>query len=118
MHISYVNNIFSYYILCLDINITILITQSITITLIIQIIPIVTTNDMKNERRNGFDGKDGKSGGGFVVGMSIISTPPGSPSTLSINNPSTAVSGGIKIDESTGALSQPLSCHLIIKKLV
>jgi hypothetical protein len=59
----------------------------------------------------------GKSGGGFVVGMSIISTPSGSPSTISINNPSTAVSGGIKIDESTGALTQPLSCHLIIKQL-
>jgi hypothetical protein len=27
-------------------------------------------------------------------------------------------SGGIKIDESSGELSQPLSCHLIIKKLV
>jgi hypothetical protein len=59
----------------------------------------------------------GKSGGGFVVGMSIITTPSGSQSTLSINNPSTAVAGGIKIDEATGALSQPLSCHLIIKQL-
>jgi len=60
----------------------------------------------------------GKSGGGFIVGISIISTPAGSPSTLSIHNPSTAVAGGIKIDESTGALSQPLSCHLIIKQLL
>jgi len=59
----------------------------------------------------------GKSGGGFVVGMSIITTPSGSQSTLSINNPSTAVPGGIKIDEATAALSQPLSCHLIIKQL-
>jgi hypothetical protein len=59
----------------------------------------------------------GKSGGGFVVGISIITTPSGSQSTLSINNPSTAVAGGIKIDEATAALSQPLSCHLIIKQL-
>jgi hypothetical protein len=60
----------------------------------------------------------GKSGGGMLVGMSIISTPPINSSTLSINNPSTAVEGGLKIDESSGsALSQPLSCHLIIKQL-
>jgi hypothetical protein len=60
----------------------------------------------------------GKSGGGMLVGMSIISTPPINSSTLSINNPSTAVAGGLKIDESSGsALSQPLSCHLIIKQL-
>jgi len=49
--------------------------------------------------------------------MSIITTPSGGQSTLSINNPATAVAGGIKIDEATGALSQPLSCHLIIKQL-
>jgi hypothetical protein len=59
----------------------------------------------------------GKSGGGVVVGISIISTPAGLDSTLSVNNPSTAVAGGLKVDEATGALSQPLSCHLIIKKL-
>jgi hypothetical protein len=60
----------------------------------------------------------GKSGGGFIVGMSIVSTPSGSsPSVLSINNPASAVSGGLKIDESSGALTQPLSCHLIIKQL-
>jgi hypothetical protein len=59
----------------------------------------------------------GKSGGGFVVGMTIISTPMGLASTLSINNPSTAVAGGLKVDAATGALSQPLSCHLIIKQL-
>lgn len=28
-----------------------------------------------------------------------------------------AVSGGLKIDEATGALTQPLSCHLIIKQI-
>jgi hypothetical protein len=60
----------------------------------------------------------GKSGGGTLVGVSIITTPPINSSTLSINNPSTAVAGGLKIDESSGsALSQPLSCHLIIKQL-
>jgi hypothetical protein len=60
----------------------------------------------------------GKSGGGLLVGVSIISTPLLNNSTLSINNPSTAVAGGLKIDESSGtALSQPLSCHLIIKQL-
>jgi hypothetical protein len=60
----------------------------------------------------------GKSGGGMLVGVSIITTPPINSSTLSINNPSTAVAGGLKIDESSGsALSQPLSCHLIIKQL-
>jgi hypothetical protein len=57
----------------------------------------------------------GKSGGGLLIGVSIISTPPTVNSTLSINNPSTAVAGGLKIDESSGALSKPLSCHLIIK---
>jgi hypothetical protein len=59
----------------------------------------------------------GKSGGGEIVGMSIISTPSGNPSTISINNPSTANNGGLKIDSATGALSEPLSCHLIIKQL-
>jgi hypothetical protein len=60
----------------------------------------------------------GKSGNGEIVGISIISTPVGSPSILSINNLSTAVAGGIKVDEATGALTQPLSCHLIIKQLM
>ena len=59
----------------------------------------------------------GKSGGGQIIGMAIISTPVGVPSVLSINNPSTAVAGGLKVDEATGALTQPLSCHLIIKQL-
>jgi hypothetical protein len=60
----------------------------------------------------------GKSGGGFIVGMCIITTPSTpNPSVLSINNPGTAVAGGLKIDEATGALTQPLSCHLIIKQL-
>jgi hypothetical protein len=60
----------------------------------------------------------GKSGSGLIVGTSIISTPliP-TPSILSINNPITAVPGGLKVDESSGALSKPLSCHLIIKQL-
>jgi hypothetical protein len=60
----------------------------------------------------------GKSGNGFVPGISIITTPIGNNSTLSINNPSTAASGGLKIDAATGALSQPESCHLIIKQLL
>jgi hypothetical protein len=60
----------------------------------------------------------GKSGGGLLVGVSIIKTPAAGDSKLSINNPSTATPGGLKIDESSGAaLSQPLSCHLIIKQL-
>ena len=59
----------------------------------------------------------GKSGNGAIVGMCIIKTPPGSSSVISINNPSTAVQGGLKIDAATGALSQPLTCHLIIKQL-
>jgi hypothetical protein len=49
--------------------------------------------------------------------MCIIKTPSGLNSLLSINNPSSAVSGGLKIDEATGALTQPLSCHLIIKQI-
>jgi hypothetical protein len=60
----------------------------------------------------------GKSGNGSIIGMSIISTPFGSSSTLSINNPSTASEGGLKIDSATGSLTQPLSCHLIIKQLM
>jgi hypothetical protein len=59
----------------------------------------------------------GKSGNGAIVGMCIIKTPPGSSSVISINNPSTAVAGGLKIDAATGALTQPLTCHLIIKQL-
>ena len=59
----------------------------------------------------------GKSGGGLLVGMCIIVTPSGSPSIISINNPSSATNGGLKIDEATGALTEPLSCHLIIKQL-
>jgi hypothetical protein len=59
----------------------------------------------------------GKSGGGQVVGMSIVSTPDGVSSVLSINNPSSATSGGLKVDAATGALTEPLSCHLIIKQI-
>jgi hypothetical protein len=59
----------------------------------------------------------GSSGGGAVVGTCIIFTPSSTNSIISINNPSTAVTGGIKVDEASGALTQPLSCHLIIKKL-
>jgi len=36
---------------------------------------------------------------------------------LSINNPSSATSGGLKVDAATGALTEPLSCHLIIKQI-
>jgi hypothetical protein len=76
----------------------------------------------------------GKPGNGEIIGISIISTPSGVPSVLSINNPTTSkigipsvlniidpsnnLKGGLKIDAATGALSQPLSCHLIIKQLV
>jgi hypothetical protein len=60
----------------------------------------------------------GKSGNGFIVGMCLIKTPNGNTSLLSINNPSTAVSGGLKIDQSTGALTQPMTCHLIIKQIL
>ena len=49
--------------------------------------------------------------------MSIITTPSGSDSILSINNPVSSPAGGIKIDESSGALTEPLTCHLIIKKI-
>jgi hypothetical protein len=59
----------------------------------------------------------GKSGNGEIVGTSIISTPTGLPSVLSINNVSVGDNGGIKIDESTGPNSFPLTCHLIIKQL-
>jgi hypothetical protein len=59
----------------------------------------------------------GKSGNGEIVGVSIITTPVGSNSILSINNPSTGSNGGLQIDAATGALSKPLSCHLIIKQL-
>jgi hypothetical protein len=59
----------------------------------------------------------GKPGSGQLVGISIITTSPGNNSILSINNPHTGENGGLKIDKSTGALSQPLSCHLIIKQL-
>jgi hypothetical protein len=59
----------------------------------------------------------GHPGGGAVVGMCIIVTPPTINSIISINNPSSAKPGGVKVDESSGALTQPLSCHLIIKKL-
>jgi hypothetical protein len=60
----------------------------------------------------------GKSGNGTIIGMSIISTPFGASSTLSINNPSNATPGGLIIDSATGSLTQPLSCHLIIKQLM
>jgi hypothetical protein len=59
----------------------------------------------------------GKSGNGEIVGISIITTPIGISSILSINNVSTGDNGGLKIDSATGALSKPLSCHLIIKQL-
>jgi hypothetical protein len=59
----------------------------------------------------------GKSGGGTIVGMSIITTPSGNESILSINNPVGSPSGGLKIDESSGSLVHPLTCHLIIKKI-
>jgi hypothetical protein len=59
----------------------------------------------------------GMSGGGSLVGMSIITTPSGSESILSINNPVGSPPGGLKIDESSGSLAQPLTCHLIIKKI-
>jgi hypothetical protein len=59
----------------------------------------------------------GKPGSGVIVGISIISTPANTPSILSINSPLAAPLGGLKIDEATGALSQPLSCHLIIKQI-
>ena len=38
-------------------------------------------------------------------------------SILSINNPVGSPPGGLKIDESSGSLVQPLTCHLIIKKI-
>jgi hypothetical protein len=60
----------------------------------------------------------GKSGEGEITGTSIIATPSGFSSILSINNVSTAENGGLKIDAATGALTQPLSCHLIIKQLM
>jgi hypothetical protein len=59
----------------------------------------------------------GKPGSGVIVGISIISTPANIPSILSINNLLGAPLGGLKIDEATGALSRPLSCHLIIKQI-
>jgi hypothetical protein len=59
----------------------------------------------------------GKPGSGNIIGMSIISTPLTGDSIISIQNPLSAPSGGIKVDEATGALSEPLSCHLIIKQL-
>jgi hypothetical protein len=60
----------------------------------------------------------GKSGNGTIIGISIISTPFGGSSTLSINNPSNGKVGGLIIDSATGNLTQPLSCHLIIKQLM
>jgi hypothetical protein len=59
----------------------------------------------------------GKSGNGAIVGMCIIKTPSGPSSVISINNPSTSVAGGLKIDAATGSLTQPLTCHLIIKQI-
>ena len=59
----------------------------------------------------------GKSGNGEIVGTSIISTPTGLPSILSINNVSVGDVGGIKVDAATGPNSFPLTCHLIIKQL-
>ena len=65
----------------------------------------------------------GKSGNGEIVGVSIIKTPltttnisPINFSTLSINNVISAHSG-LHIDNASGDLSQPLSCHLIIQQL-
>jgi hypothetical protein len=59
----------------------------------------------------------GKPGGGPVVGMCILATPAVGISIISIRNPISGTAGGLKVDEATGALSQPLSCHLIIKQL-
>jgi hypothetical protein len=59
----------------------------------------------------------GKPGAGEVIGMCIIATPPSIQSILSINNPSSADNGGLHIDAASGALTKPLSCHLIIKQL-
>jgi hypothetical protein len=59
----------------------------------------------------------GKSGGGLLIGTSIITTPILSTSIVSINNPAGSDRGGLKIDNATGNLTQPLSCHLIIKQL-
>ena len=60
----------------------------------------------------------GKSGGGFITGSFIIATPPSpDPSILSVTNPASAPNGGINVDESTGALTEPITCHLIIKQI-
>lgn len=59
----------------------------------------------------------GKAGNGAIVGMCIIKTPSGSSSVISINNPSSAVAGGVIVDAATGSLTQPLTCHLVIKQL-
>jgi hypothetical protein len=59
----------------------------------------------------------GKSGNGAIVGMCIVKTPSGSSSVISINNPSSAPAGGLQVDAATGSLTQPLTCHLIIKQI-
>ena len=64
----------------------------------------------------------GHAGNGQVVGVSIITTPNTSSNTnnfsiLSINNVSSSPPSGLKIDESSGALSKPLSCHIFIRQL-
>ena len=59
----------------------------------------------------------GKSGGGPVIGTCIISTPSTGASIISINNPASALGSGLQVDSATGVLSEPLSCHLIIKQL-
>jgi hypothetical protein len=59
----------------------------------------------------------GKSGNGEIVGTSIIATPSGTPSIISINNVSVGDNGGLKIDEASGPNSFPFTCHLIIKQL-
>jgi hypothetical protein len=59
----------------------------------------------------------GKPGSGLIVGMSIVATPLIGNSIITISNPLTATLGGLQVDNATGALTQPLSCHLIIKQL-
>ena len=59
----------------------------------------------------------GKPGSGLIVGLSIVATPLIGNSIITISNPLTAPVGGLQIDAATGALSQPISCHLIIKQL-
>jgi hypothetical protein len=59
----------------------------------------------------------GKPGSGLIVGMSIVATPLIGNSIIAISNPLTAPIGGLQVDAATGALTLPISCHLIIKQL-